>query len=755
VTTFARLLLRPAGAHAPAARRHLASALGALAALAALLTLAGPAHATVTEVGSTKVGLQAVNEDSFLDTFQEVTFNEVEKANVQKGVSGWETFRNTSAYPVVHGANTYAIYWDPIDRYNPDWQHLINTFMQSMGAASGMRSNVFAVDTQYTDFTNTPAYYRATFRGAYTDTHPYPTKVCPTLTVALCLTDGQLQTELTEFVAAHGLPKGMGTIYYLLTPPGVSVCVDAAGTRCTDFERTPKEIEENHYESASYQKAICSYHAAINPGGSPLGDANTILYGIIPWSAGTAGTGRKGSLIGGQAAYCQDGGWNPSSKPAMERERVKPRNAQEEAEFAGKSGPEKEQLEATKALQAPHDQEPNQLPCPNLQDGECDAGLGDLIAGQIATEQQNIVTDPLLNAWHDASSKEATDQCRNFFADAAVGGSASANAESGAGSLSNQTIAEHHYYLNMAFNLAGTLLPYPGVPCMPAANVIPEFTAPNTANSGETVGFDGMESNITLNVQYVYNGGVATLTYAKYKWDFGDGTPAVEGFAPGAPACTTPWLTPCAASVFHSYQYGGTYNVTLTATDTVGNVVSVTHPLTINGPPAPSQVPPAGAPPAGGPTPAGSTPGATGGGSTPAGVHATTVPAPVAAAAVTSRSLRRVLRGGLVIRYSVNEQVAGRFEVLLSRATARRLGITGAPAFGLPAGTAPQLVIGRAILVTTAAGRSTVTIQFTKRTATRLAKLRSVPLMLRLVVRNADPHSPKTTTVLTTVSLGG
>jgi hypothetical protein len=57
--------------------------------------------------------------------------------------------------------------------------------------------------------------------------------------------------------------------------------------------------------------------------------------------------------------------------------------------------------------------------------------------------------------------------------------------------------------------------------------------------------------------------------------------------------------------------------------------------------------------------------------------------------------------------------------------------------------------------VTTAAGRNTVTIQFSKRTASKLAKMHSVPLMLRLFVRNASSRSPAATTVLTKVTLSG
>ena len=48
-------------------------------------------------------------------------------------------------------------------------------------------------------------------------------------------------------------------------------------------------------------------------------------------------------------------------------------------------------------------------------DGFYDAGLADLIINQIAVQQQDIVTDPLLTAWQDSAHNEVTDECRNFF----------------------------------------------------------------------------------------------------------------------------------------------------------------------------------------------------------------------------------------------------------------------------------------------------------------------------------------------------
>ena len=102
------------------------------------------------------------------------------------------------------------------------------------------------------------------------------------------------------------------------------------------------------------------------------------------------------------------------------------------------------------------------------------------------------------------------------------------------------------------------------------------------------------------------------------------------------------------------------------------------------------------------------------------------------------------------MRYSVSERVTGRFEVLLARPLARRLGLRGPPASGLAAGTPAQIVLGKAILVTTAGGRDTVTIQFSKATDAKLRRLHGVSLMLRLVVRNSSAHSA---TVITTVTL--
>jgi hypothetical protein len=723
----------------PAVRRLLLAlvALGTLA----LIPATAPAGAVVTEVGGIKVGLQP----SSLELF---------------GGPGSlpETFANASGAPVLASNRTYAIYWDPTDHYHGDWQHLIDTFFQGMGAESGSGDNVFAVETQYTDKANQHANYRSTFMGALTDTEKYPTvgncsdpRPLEKEDQITCLTDQQIRTQLESFIAQHSLVKGMGTIFYVLTPPGVTVCLDAGGPtgHCSDFEAT----------KISYEHSFCSYHSDISPTNPTEGDANTILYATIPWSAGGLADGHLRANDQLPAYWCQDGGYNPLSEPIEELEKPKEKTEQEQQEFKKKTKEEQKKQEEAEALEGPHQEEPNQ-PTTLGPDGTYDTGLADLIINQVAEEQQNTVTDPLLNAWQDNVGNEVTDECRNFFASGKLGGGATASKKSDAGNIFNQTIAGGNYYLNNAFNLASLKLPFPGISCLGGIDLVPQFTAPNPVNSEELVGFDGMESDISLDAGTAYNTkGEAEPTYATYTWNFGDGTPTVSGYAPGqAPGnppsqiCEEPWLPPCAGSTLHSYQYGGTYEVTLTVTDVGGNTASVTKQITVVGPPKPGS---------GG---SGSGSGAGSGSAAPgtitpvgpaggAGAGVSTLPRPVASAAAVASSLKQIARTGLVVHYTVNEQVAGRFEVLLDAATAHRLGISGPLASNLPAGSSPSVVIGHALLVTTKGGHSSVRIKFNKKTAKHLRHARKVTLTLRLIARNASAQSPLFTTVMSTVVL--
>jgi len=725
---------------AAAPRRALLLAACAISLVCSAL-FAASAGAVVTTVGSTKVGLQPTNEQFLLDgPLKENALNEFEEEPAPM------TFANAGGNPVLHGGNLYAIYWDPSARYHGDWQGIIDRFLQNVSHDNGLLSNVFAVNAQYTDVTNVPAYNKVSFRGAYTDTTAYPLSTCtdphplqvynPHQTKPLaCLTDQQMQTELQAFISANGLPRGMNTVYYLLTPPGVTVCLDAGGPtgHCSDFAQSKVEEESHEFSSASYKHSFCSYHSDVNPGGLESGDASTLLYAVVPWTAGGLADGQLAAQDETTNFYCQDGGFNPASTP-IELHAGTPQE-----------------------ITAPTIQEPNQVPCPSV-DGFCDAGLADLIVNQVASELQNTITDPLLNAWQDSGGKEGTDECRNFF-EPALSGSYTALEGSGAGNLADQQIGGALYYLNNAFNRAGVLLGYPGHGCLGGVSLDAKFTAPENVNSGDVVGFDGMESTISLGANTQFSGATQVKKYATLTWDFGDGSPTVTGYAPGANnACAEPSVAPCAASVFHSYQYGGTYQVTLTATDVAGNTASVTNTVTVVGPPPPP--PPSstggpGAPASTGGTATSGTTSATGstGPTSAPGSTGTVASAPLATAAIVSRSLKTAARKGLAVSYSVNEQVAGRFEVMLSRTVAKHLGISGTLASGLPAGAPSEVIVAKAILITTKAGRSTVLIRFSKATTAHLLRTHKLRFTLRLIVRNAASHNPQSTTAMAAATL--
>jgi len=730
-------------------RRTALKALGVLGAMGALAlplgALASPAGAVVQTAAGT-AGCNVSSESCY----------GVQPRNAASRIDGLgssaSSFANAAGHPVLHSANTYAIYWDPYDLYGGDWQRLIDGFLANVGESPGQIGNVFAVDEQYTDASGKPATDTFNFRGAYTDTEPYPPEACTDpepleLGAVTCLTDAQVRAQLTQFISQQGLPKGTGTIFYLLTPPGVTVCLDSGGPSGHCSDHTGPIGEEASTETESYKHSFCSYHSDIGGTNPVEGAGDTIVYATIPWSAGGLGAD---DLYPRRPAYdCQDGGFNPSSNPPEEKEAPKELTKAEETQFTEMNKKEKAQSEELRALEGPHEEEPNQLSGVDA-DGDYDTGLADLIINQVAVEQLNIVTNPLLDAWQDSAHNEATDECRNFFLDANLGGSVTPQEKSFAGTLSNQSINGTAYYLNMAFNLAWYRLAYPGVPCEPGALLTPQFTVPATVNAGEVVGFNGMESTISLNSTGLTL--AAPSRYATYTWNYGDAdggdqTPVVSGYAPGSAPCEKPWLSAeppsssrppgvwigCAASVYHSYKYGGTYNATLTVTDVGGNTAAVTHEITVNGPGPP--------PPAPSSTPA--TPGA------PAKV----APTPTATATILSRVLPRATSGGLLVSYSVSEQVAGYFQVLLASAIAKRLGIGGAPATGLPEGAASERVIASAVLVTTKGGHNVVRILFSKHTAERLNKLGRVALTLRMVAHNATSAKPVSVTVMRTVTL--
>jgi PKD repeat protein len=615
--------------------------------------------------------------------------------------------------PVLNSSDVYVIYWDPNHSYRGDWERLIDGFFQGVGEESGALGNVFGLDGQYRDAQGIAA-NQLTFRGSYKDEDLYPTTAeggnCTERAAVVCLTDRQIQAELKHMITSVDppLPGATGTpIYYMLTPPGVTVCTDASSSgTCSNSAALEEEAEKITKKEVRHpaETGICGYHSAIGLAGS-----NPIPYVVQPWIAGYAGL------------YIEKADPLTTSSPTPDV-----LGCQDDREL----------------------EEPNQLVGLNPF-GNYAEGLADVIINDLSIEQRDVVTDPFLTGWYqNGTNAEQGDGCQFDFGPPPKN-PAEPNPETHAGTVSDESIAGRAYYLSWAFN-STALTRNEGVTCASGVSLDPYFTSPNPVNVGDIVGFNGTESNIALNADTAELEADEPYVAPVYSWNFGDGA-TVKGTND--------------ASEFHTYQYGGKYTVTLTVTDSAGNVGSTTREITVNGPARPVETPPStpggsgsGTTSASGSSGSGSNGGSSSTGTTGTGTGTptpTVIPAPVASAAVASRTLKTDAHKGLVVRYTVNEQVAGHFEVLLSRAIAHRLGISGAAATGLPAGTPAELVIAKAILVTTKGGSSTVDIQFSKSTAARLGRVHKVSLLLRLIVRNAAAHSPATTTVLSAITLAG
>lgn len=171
--------------------------------------------------------------------------------------------------PVMHTNATYAIYWVPSGySVSANYQTLLNGFLGDVAADSGKTSNVYDSDTQYYDNTNGNILYRSSFVRDVIDTNSFPASGCRDAYTSVCLTDAQLQSELSSVIDANGLPRGTGAMYFIFTPKNVGSCF---GSSC----------------AFSY---FCAYHSSFGSGSS------LTLYANQPyaaWVPGACGSGQS------------------------------------------------------------------------------------------------------------------------------------------------------------------------------------------------------------------------------------------------------------------------------------------------------------------------------------------------------------------------------------------------------------------------------------------------------------------------------
>jgi IPT/TIG domain len=170
--------------------------------------------------------------------------------------------------PVMTSNTNYTFYWAPAGSptYPSGYEAGVEKYLEDLAHDSGGNQNVDSVATQYANAAAEPVKYSSHFAGAIIDTDPYPANGCTA--AAICLTDEQLQAEISSYVAAHGLPKDLAHEYFMLTPPGVESCFTSADTECS---------------AGASHGVYCAYHSYIPVTGG------TIVYADDPYVGGNAG----------------------------------------------------------------------------------------------------------------------------------------------------------------------------------------------------------------------------------------------------------------------------------------------------------------------------------------------------------------------------------------------------------------------------------------------------------------------------------
>ena len=186
--------------------------------------------------------------------------------------------------PVLHSNRTHLIFWAPAGSglaFDPGYESLIEEFLAAVAADSHKSSSVYGLTGQYRD-PGGPAAYASSYAGAMIDNDRLPASRCTEPRTgprwSVCLTDEQLENEVTRLVAGDHLQQGSGDIYFLLTPSGFGSCIDSSSTSCALGG-----------DSTGY----CGYHSTTETG---------LLYAVIPYNA--------------VAGHCQSGNPRPNGSTA-------------------------------------------------------------------------------------------------------------------------------------------------------------------------------------------------------------------------------------------------------------------------------------------------------------------------------------------------------------------------------------------------------------------------------------------------------
>jgi hypothetical protein len=139
--------------------------------------------------------------------------------------------------PVMTGVNLYAIFWIPATLQNGNatslsakYQSVAKNFLTDY-PDHGIANN----STQYYSTTSGTKYFvgKGGFAASYVDTNPYPTSACTdTDTPGNCITDAQLQTEISRVMTLKSWTPALNKMFLVFTSTGEGSCFDSTSASC-------------------------------------------------------------------------------------------------------------------------------------------------------------------------------------------------------------------------------------------------------------------------------------------------------------------------------------------------------------------------------------------------------------------------------------------------------------------------------------------------------------------------------------------
>jgi len=154
--------------------------------------------------------------------------------------------------PVMTGtANAYAIFWEPGNNVESNYNSLIQRYFGDIGGSSLYHNNI--------QYTNSSGGYasNATFAGSWVDTRSYTRSP---------LLDSDIQGEVSHALSSKGWRASSSNIFFVFTGRNEDICIDSSRSECAS-----NTFCAYHSNFGSTLYATMPYAASFscNPGHSP------------------------------------------------------------------------------------------------------------------------------------------------------------------------------------------------------------------------------------------------------------------------------------------------------------------------------------------------------------------------------------------------------------------------------------------------------------------------------------------------------